>query len=61
MVQNFRKAGLRGHEYNFTGQVLVNLAHSLIDTFVAHDIDIWRHPLLLSNLRRLKIAERSYG
>lgn len=61
MAQRLTRRGVRMDEVAFVGKNLDAMASGLLEEFTARNIDLYPDPPLLADLRRLRIAEKSYG
>lgn len=61
MAQQLRRDGLRMEERPFVGKHLNEMASTLLQTFSARRIELYRDEELIRDLLRLTIAEKSYG
>jgi len=61
MAQRLKKRGVRVTEVPFVGGHLTEMASTLLETFRARTIDLYRDELLLKELSRLVIIENRFG
>ena len=61
MAQRLKKRGVRVTEVPFVGGHLTEMASTLLETFRARTIGLFRDELLLMDLSRLVIIETSFG
>lgn len=61
LSQKIRASGLRMEEVTFTGKNLVNMASAVLQGFREHRVELYPDDLLVNDLLRLVIVEKSYG
>jgi hypothetical protein len=61
LAERLSSEGVPCERVPFTPANLQTMASTMLDTFTARMIDLFPHERLLSDLRNLKLAERTYG
>jgi phage terminase large subunit-like protein len=59
--QQLAEKGVRFELVPFAGKTLMEMASNLLEVFSNHEIDLFRHQELLSDLRRLRVKETPAG
>ncbi len=61
LAQQLQRKSLRTHEVTFQASNLTKMASGLLETFRDRVIDLYRHDELLTDFRRLRLVEKTWG
>jgi phage terminase large subunit-like protein len=61
LIERLKKRGLRIEAVDFTGNNLKSMCSAMLEAFAEGRIELYQEPPLISDLRALRVEEKSYG